>query len=123
VDKHRQASSYIPYTVISVVIFTLFACTKYGSSSKVCSHPLYNETEIELNEGIKHAANRRALYECNLSIPIENLRVMQRIIYSRPMDHHLLGEHELGNYILISSNLNRQKSFGESTRARLFERN
>lgn len=86
-------------------IFTLFVFTKYGSSSKVCSHPLYNETEIELNEGIKHAANRRALYECNLSIPIENLKVMQRIIYSRPMDHHLLGEHELGNYILISSKL------------------
>ena len=79
-------------------IFTLFVFTKYESSSKVCSHPLYNEKEIELNEGIKHAANRRALYECNLSIPIENLKVMQRIIYSRPMDHHLLGEHELGKY-------------------------
>jgi len=70
-------------------------------TNTVCSHPLYNETEIELNEGIKHAANRRALYECNLSIPIENLKVMQRIIYSRPMDHHLLGEHEL-DYCIIS---------------------
>ena len=68
----------------------------YVSSYKVCSHPLYNDQEIDLNVGIKHAAHRRALYECNLNIPIENLNVMQRIIYSRPMDHHLLGEHELG---------------------------
>lgn len=70
-------------------------------TNTVCSHPLYNEKEIESDEGIKHAANRRAIYECNLNIPIENLKVMQRIIYSRPMDHHLLGEHEL-DYCIIS---------------------
>jgi len=70
-------------------------------TNTVCSHPLYTEKEMELNEGIKHAANRRAIYECNLNIPIENLKVMQRIIYSRPMDHRLLGEHEL-DYCIIS---------------------
>ena len=99
-DEYRQAPSYIQYIELYFArfIFTLFVFTKYGSSFKVCSHPLYNEKEIELNEGIKYAANRRAIYECNLNIPIENLKVMQRIIYSRPMDHHLLGEHELGKY-------------------------
>jgi len=69
-------------------------------TNTVCSHPLFNDEEIEF-EGIKHAANRRALYECNLNVPVDHLTVVQRIIYSRPMDHDLLGEHEL-DYCIIS---------------------
>jgi len=51
--------------------------------------------------GVINAVRRRSLSEFNLDLTSIDLVCVQRILYSSPMDHALLAEHEL-DYCVVS---------------------
>ncbi len=71
-------------------------------SNTCCSHPLYNEREINEveNMGIKLAAIRRMKEELGLNTEIENYSLYQKMLY-RAESGHMFEEFEL-DYILLS---------------------
>ena len=54
-----------------------------------------------LKKGVKNAVIRRSIYEFNLHLNEADLRMVQRILYFREMDHELLAEHEI-DYCVLS---------------------
>lgn len=70
-------------------------------TNTVCSHPLATSSERDGAKGVMNAVRRRSLYEFNLDLAQTDLLVVKRILYSAPMDHALLAEHEL-DYCVVS---------------------
>lgn len=70
-----------------------------------CSHPLYNETEMEERDalGVKRAAQRKLQHELGIpkdELPLECFKFLTRVHY-KAADEHPWGEHEI-DYVLIA---------------------
>ena len=68
---------------------------------------MYTFAELDGELGVKNGIIRRAKYEFNLELELNDLELVQKIIYFKPMDHKLLAENELGKYY----STNRRRSF------------
>lgn len=73
-------------------------------TNSCCSHPLYNENELEEQDclGVRRAAQRRLNYELGIpisEIPLDKLQFLTRVHYKAPSDKKW-GEHEM-DYVLF----------------------
>lgn len=73
-------------------------------TNTVCSHPLYNDLELDENQhiGVKRAAQRKIEHELGVKpgqVPLDKFKFITRIHYKAPFDE-IWGEHEI-DYILI----------------------
>jgi isopentenyl-diphosphate delta-isomerase len=74
-----------------------------------CSHPLYNELEMDENKavGVKRAAQRRLQIELGieaLQIPLKDIKYMTRFLYKAPSGG-LWGEHEIDYALVIQKDV------------------
>jgi isopentenyl-diphosphate delta-isomerase len=72
-----------------------------------CSHPLYNNIEMNGLDGVKHAVSRRVKYELGYEFPLD-LIYLTRIFYQARNipDDGIFGESEIDYIILAKHHLN-----------------
>lgn len=82
-----------------------------------CSHPLYEEAELEERGqiGVRRAAQRRIEYELGIpkaEIPIDQLQFLTRILY-RAQSSNMWGEHELDYIFFIQRDVKFKPNINE----------
>ena len=74
-----------------------FEVSTYSKQTVLVQKKCFQNAE----KGVKNAVIRRSIYEFNLHLNEADLRMVQRILYFREMDHELLAEHEI-DYCVLS---------------------
>ncbi len=71
-----------------------------------CSHPLYNNLEMEENDtiGVKRAVQRRLRAELGIDVAIDKMQYMTRFLYKSSSNCRIWGENEIDYIVVIKLN-------------------